>query len=84
MSFKPSRTKILMKNKEKFRLNYLFKFLYQFDIHTSNGTTTLYSFFADEFDKTKGWSEVDSKDETYHRNKPHPQSIQKIWFFGKD
>ena len=80
--FKPSLIKISMKNKKKFRLNYLFKFLYEFNIQTSNGTTTLYSFFADEFHKIKGWSEVSSKDDTYHKTNPHPQSIQKIWFFG--
>ncbi len=80
--FKPSLIKITMKNKENFRLNYLFKFLYKLEIETSNGVTTLYSFFADEFHKMKGWSEVSNKEATYHDNNPHPQSIQKIWFFG--
>ena len=79
--FKPSRIKIQMKDKNHFELNYLFTFLHQFEIKTTNGTTTLHSFFADEFHKTKGWSEVESIKDDYHRYNPHPKSVKKILFF---
>ncbi len=79
--FKPSKIKIQMKNNNQFELNYLFKFLHQFEIKTINGTTTLHSFFADEFHKIKGWSEVESIKDDYHRYNPHPKSVKKILFF---
>ena len=80
--FKPSRIKILMKNKNQFYLNYLFKFLHRFEIKTADGTTTIYSFFADEFNPTRGWSEVESLKKDYHKHNPHPRSVKTLWFFG--
>ena len=80
--FKPSRIKILMKNKNQFYLNYLFKFLHRFEIKTTDGTTTIYSFFADEFNPTRGWSEVESLKKDYHKHNPHPRSVKTLWFFG--
>ena len=79
--FKPSKVKIITKSKNEFIIDYLFKFLHKFSIQTYDGITTLYSFFADEFHQNKGWSEVESKEISYHDNKPHPKSVKKIIFF---
>ena len=79
--FKPFKIRILTKDKNEFFIDYLFQFLQKFKIHTSDGVTTLYSFFADEFNEEKGWSEVASNERSYHDHMPHPQSIRKIIFF---
>ena len=82
--FKPLRVKIITKDKNDFYLGYLFSFLQKINISTQDGETTLFSFFADAFDKKNGWAEVDSKDISYHQDKPHPRSVWKIKFLGPD
>ncbi len=82
--FRPDKVMLVLKDKKKYYLDFLFSFLLKFKIDTSDGTTTLYSFFAGHFTPSKGWSGVESKDIDYHNENPHPRSVQKIKFIGID
>ncbi|MDH5721355.1 MAG: hypothetical protein OEZ13_12180 [Spirochaetia bacterium] len=76
--FEPSRVKIKLKNKKEYYLDAIFNFFRNFSISTVDGTTNLYSYFADTYNAQTGWKEVESKNKNYHKKKPHPQAAVKI------
>ena len=78
--FEPGKIRLSLHNGRTYEVGRLFKFLRQFKIETIDGTTTLYSFFADSYHPKKGWSEVVSKNLSYHKSIPHPQSVKKVQF----
>jgi len=78
--FEPAEINLVLKNGRSYRLSKIFSFLRKFRIETIDGSTWLYTFFADTYDKKKGWDEVASKSFHYHRTKPHPKAAVEIVF----
>ncbi len=78
--FRPELYKVSLKNKKTYLTRDTLKFLLTLQVNTSDGKVTLFSFFSDTFSKKNGWTEVHSKDLSYHEKHVHPQSIAKIDF----
>ena len=77
---RPNAVSIKLKNGRIYTLNYIFKFLEKFSIITEDGTTTLFTFFADTYHHNKGWLHAKKKSYHYHKKSPHEKAIYKISF----
>ncbi len=80
--FEPDEIEITLTNRKTYLVSHIFPFLRKIEITTTDGTTVLYTFFADSFLKESGWEEVASDDPNYHRTNPHPQAVRAVFFTG--
>lgn len=80
--FEPESTTLITQDDRDFTIAGIFPFLRKIVIETPDGTTTLFTFFADSWDDKNGWSEVASKDRYYHKKNPHPQAVKEITILG--
>ncbi len=80
--FEPETTTLITQDDRDFTITGIFPFLRKIVIDTPDGTTTVFTFFADSWDDKTGWSEVASKDRHYHRKNPHPQAVKEITILG--
>jgi hypothetical protein len=78
--FEPSAVEVKLKDNSSYRQQKIFSFLKSFYIDTNNGRTRLFTIFGDNYEKSKGWRDAESKDTDYHRTHPHPASVKKIIF----
>jgi len=78
--FEPSFFEIKMKNGLKFYPDQFFSFLKTFEIETVDGTTTLFTFFGDNFNKKTGWESKPGTVFSYHKKSGHINSVFKILF----
>lgn len=79
-SFVPNKVFIETKEETSYVIDELFDFLKQFSIHTKDGYTTVFAYFADTWNDKQGWSEINEKDFEAHKKKGHPLAAVE-WIF---
>lgn len=82
IEFEPASITITTTNKREYLVQGIFSFLKKITINTVDGSTTVFTFFADKWSDKTGWAEVSSKDKNYHRKNPHPQAVHEITILG--
>lgn len=79
--FEPSRVRIELKDGQVYNLQYLFKELRRIKARNGDGSFTVYGFFADSYDRKKGWSERGGHDSTSHTRRTHPAAFARLEYF---
>jgi hypothetical protein len=79
--FEPARVRIELKDGQVYTLNYLFKDLRKIKAQNSDGTFTVYAFFADTYNPKHGWQERGGHEKTSKTRRTHPAAFARLEYF---
>jgi len=81
VEFEPSRVRVEMKDGQAYNLGYLFKPLRQIKVKTADGNVTVFSFFADTWQKKNGWRDRGGEEFVLASKRAHPGAYTRIEYF---